>query len=138
MNQSEIEPKDRDQRMGRQPEGDSVEAGKLSTADLAYGKRDGAEVSSNTEHEGLIPQDASSTFQGRWSEIQTRFVDEPQDSVREADGLVTEVIQRLAQRFADERQQLEGQWQGGGKVSTEDLRLALQHYRSFFQRLLAA
>jgi len=72
----------------------------------------------------------------QWKEIQTRFVDEPQQAVRDADALVANVMQRLAQMFASERAQLEAQWAGGGDPSTEDLRLGLQRYRSFFERLL--
>jgi hypothetical protein len=90
----------------------------------------------NATKEPLIPDDGSR--KGRWEEIQARFVDEPKKSVEDADGLVAEVIQQLASKFAEERSKLESQWQGGGEASTEDLRLAMQHYRSFFQRLLAA
>jgi hypothetical protein len=86
--------------------------------------------------EPLIPDDGSRTM--RWQEIQARFVDEPKTAVEEADGLVAEVIQQLASKFAAERSNLESQWQGGGDASTEDLRQAMQHYRDFFQRLLAA
>jgi hypothetical protein len=90
----------------------------------------------NATKEPLIPDDGSR--KGRWEEIQAHFVDEPKKSVEEADGLVAEVIQQLASKFAEERSKLESQWQGGGEASTEDLRLAMQHYRDFFQRLLAA
>ena len=86
----------------------------------------------------LIPQAVASSYRDRWTSIQTNFVDEPQNAVREADGLVAEVIQRVAQRFAEERHNLEGQWSSGAEASTEDLRQALQHYRDFFRRLLAA
>ena len=55
-----------------------------------------------------------------------------------ADQLVAEIMQRLAESFARERSDLEQQWDRGEDVSTEDLRVALQRYRSFFQRLLAA
>jgi hypothetical protein len=47
-------------------------------------------------------------------------------------------MQRLAAGFSDERERLEGQWDQGDDVSTEDLRVALTRYRSFFDRLLAA
>lgn len=90
----------------------------------------------NTTSESLIPDDGSRNL--RWQEIQSRFVDDPKKSVQDADGLVAEVIQQLASRFAEERSKLESQWQGGGEASTEDLRLAMQHYRDFFQRLMAA
>jgi len=73
----------------------------------------------------------------RWSDIQAAFVDSPQQAVQDADALVADLMQHLAQMFATERQQLEGQWSRGGTVSTEDLRVSLQRYRSFFQRLLS-
>jgi hypothetical protein len=76
-------------------------------------------------------------FRSRWSDIQTGFVDEPRRVVEQADSLVAEVIQRLATVFADERAQLEQQWGQGDDVSTEGLRVALQRYRSFFDRLLS-
>ena len=58
--------------------------------------------------------------------------------MEQADSLVAEVIQRLTQMFAQEREQLEQQWARGGEVGTEELRVAPQHYRSFFERLLSA
>ena len=73
----------------------------------------------------------------QWEAIQAGFVDEPRRAVEQADSLVAEVIQRLAKSFADERTRLEGQWSRGDQVGTEDLRVALQRYRSFFQDLLA-
>ena len=77
-------------------------------------------------------------LRGRWSNVQTGFVDEPRRAVEEADKLVAAVMQRLAEGFAKERANLEKQWDGGDNVSTEDLRVALQRYRSFFDRLLNA
>ena len=74
----------------------------------------------------------------RWEEIQASFVDEPRDSVAQADALVADLMQRLATGFSAERERLEGQWDSGDDVSTEDLRVALTRYRSFFERLLSA
>jgi hypothetical protein len=76
-------------------------------------------------------------FKGRWSEIQAGFVDEPRRAVQQADTLVSDVISRIADSFGRERTQLEQEWDRGGGVSTEDLRQALQRYRSFFSRLLS-
>jgi hypothetical protein len=70
--------------------------------------------------------------------VQVGFVDDPQGTVKEADTLVAELMQRLAQTFAEERASLESQWERGTDVSTEDLRVTIQRYRSFFDRLLAA
>ncbi|WP_367776033.1 hypothetical protein [Mycolicibacterium rhodesiae] len=78
-----------------------------------------------------------SKLRSRWDDIQAAFVDDPSGCVRQADGLVEEVIEQLTSRFADARSQLEAQWARGESASTEDLRVALTRYREFFQRLLA-
>lgn len=84
----------------------------------------------------LSPEEAKD-FRARWDAIQVGFVDEPRRAVEQADSLVAGAMKRLAEMFADERAKLEGQWDRGGNVSTEDLRLALRRYRSFFGRLLS-
>jgi|SRR5579862_2923801 len=77
-------------------------------------------------------------FRTRWTEIQSDFVDDPRHVVEQADGLVAEVMKRLTDQFTETRESLESQWGRSEDVSTEDLRVALQRYRSFFERLLAA
>jgi hypothetical protein len=77
-------------------------------------------------------------FRSRWSNVQAGFVDEPRRAVEDADGLVAQLMKKLAEGFANERQRLEKHWDSGENVSTEDLRIALQRYRSFFDRLLKA
>jgi hypothetical protein len=76
-------------------------------------------------------------YRTQWDAIQTGFVDEPRKAVQEADALVAVIVKRLSEVFADERNSLEHQWDKGDQVSTEDLRLALRKYRSFFERLLS-
>jgi hypothetical protein len=110
-----------------------------STADLVREADDvDTDVAEADGREPLFADDETERFRSRWQEIQTGFVDEPQRSVQEADGLVAELMQRLAETFSDERSRLESQWAEGGDASTEDLRVALQRYRSFFDRLLSA
>jgi hypothetical protein len=75
-------------------------------------------------------------FRSQWSKVQTGFVDEPRRTVEDADKLVAAVMERLAEGFAKERSALEKRWDSGDNMSTENLRLALQRYRSFFDRLL--
>ena len=84
----------------------------------------------------LFSESEMGDFRSQWSKIQTGFVDEPRRTVEDADKLVAAVMRRLAEGFANERSGLEKQWESGDNVSTEDLRLALQRYRSFFDRLL--
>ena len=128
--------------------------GQLTTADLAYPKRETTEVGGTSDsrvdgeranagtvssaESALLSEGDRSKYQEQWGSIQTKFIDEPKECVQEADALVAGVIQQLATKFAEQRTSLEQQWGSGGEASTEDLRQALQHYRSFFQRLLAA
>jgi hypothetical protein len=96
------------------------------------------EETGSAEVGSLLPQADETDLRARWEEIQTRFVDDPRQAVEDADALVAGVMKRLAEGFAQAREQLEGQWSRGEDVGTEDLRVALQRYRSFFQRLLSA
>jgi len=102
----------------------------LTTKDLVKKTDDARSVA-------LFAPDEAQDMRGRWEKIQIGFVDEPRDSVQQADQLVATVIQRLAQIFADERNRLEHEWGKGDDVSTEDLRMALRRYRSLFDRLLS-
>jgi hypothetical protein len=85
----------------------------------------------------LFAGNEADDFRHRWGDIQTGFVDEPRQAVERADALVAAAIKRLAEVFAQERSTLEQQWARGADVSTEDLRVALQRYRGFFDRLLS-
>lgn len=85
----------------------------------------------------LFADDELNGYRTRWSAIQTGFVDEPRRAVEEADTLVAELMQRLAEVFSEERRGLEAHWERSDQVSTEDLRIAMRRYRSFFERLLS-
>jgi hypothetical protein len=85
----------------------------------------------------LFAQNDTQDFRARWEKIQIGFVDEPRKAVEQADELVASAIKRLAEVFATERQKLEAEWDKTDNVSTEDLRVALRRYRSFFDRLLS-
>jgi len=110
-----------------QPAGDVMDGSTSSTSDMQDDAR-----------RPLFAEQELDGYRSRWQTVQVRFVDDPRDTVKEADALVAELMQRLAQTFSEERSDLEGQWERGTDVSTEDLRVAMQRYRSFFDRLLAA
>lgn len=96
-------------------------------------------ASENEENEGLVAlfeDEESSRFRTEWLNIQSKFVDNPRASVREADELVASVLKSVTMSFHNRRSSLEKEWNSGGNVSTEDLRVALKRYRSFFDRLL--
>ncbi len=99
--------------------------------------RTAGSTATDDEREPLLDDNDSETFRGRWSDIQAHFVDEPQSSVEEAHRLVGELMEHLQRTFSDERKRLERVWEGGDDVSTEDLRVVLTRYRSFFNRLLS-
>lgn len=97
-----------------------------------------ASMSSTALYEGPLFVDSElKDFRRRWDQVQASFVDEPRQAVAQADSLVASVVQRIAEQFAAEREQLEQQWDSGANVSTEDLRQAFKRYRAFFGRLLA-
>ena len=86
----------------------------------------------------LLDPQAAEDMRRRWSDTQARFVDDPREAVQTADGLVAELMQTLARGFAAHKGELEEHWRSGGDPDTEQLRQALQRYRSFFDRLLSA
>jgi len=130
-----------------------IEEREFTTADpasfgVAHEQPDGPRLLKGTEPETphkaaavsapmpLFSESEMADFRSQWSKVQTGFVDEPRQTVAEADQLVASVMKRLAEGFANERSGLEKQWDRGDNVSTEELRVALQRYRSFFDRLL--
>jgi hypothetical protein len=134
-----------DENMDR---GASPSSGGLSTSDLARGSATGGESgdvqretvsqsSGKASETPLFDTKESGDFKSQWQTIQAAFVDDPRRAVKEADSLVVQTMKRLAEIFADEREKLEAQWGSGEDVDTEALRVALQRYRSFFDRLLS-
>jgi hypothetical protein len=107
-----------------------------STAPAAPAAADAGTADTATKAGHLLAADDAEAFRARWTDVQHSFVDAPRQAVEQADGLVAELMQHLAKTFADERGKLEGQWDQGDDVSTEDLRTAFQRYRLFFERLL--
>ena len=93
-----------------------------------------------SEDEQLAPlflPDVAKDFRSRWDDVQRSFVDDPRQAVRQADELVAQVMKSLAETFSNERAKLEAQVDQTGKASTENLRITLRRYRSFFDRLLS-
>jgi hypothetical protein len=96
----------------------------------------GAQMAREQPAAQLFPDTECHDFRARWERIQVNFVDEPRRAVQEADGLVADTMKRLIDNFSGERKKMEAVWVRGDDVSTEDLRVSLQRYRSFFNRLL--
>jgi hypothetical protein len=113
--------------------------GDVRASNVASGSAAGAAAARAPEEEraALFAGNEANELRARWDSIQVGFVDEPRKAVQEADALVSSTIKRLSEVFANERQNLEQQWGRNDNVSTEDLRVALRRYRSFFSRLLA-
>jgi hypothetical protein len=87
--------------------------------------------------DALFADDELAGLRARWAGVQAGFVDDPKECVQKADVLVSDLVDQLTTGFAHARSRLEEQWARGEEASTEDLRLALMHYREFFERLLA-
>jgi hypothetical protein len=121
--------------------GDTTRSEEARTARIAdrrgVSSGDHPKAATTADEMQLFRQEDTSELSRRWSDIQASFVDEPRRAVELADTLVAETMQRLAQMFAGAREDLERQWDRGENVTTEDLRVTLQRYRAFFDRLLA-
>jgi len=95
------------------------------------------ETSRSSTEETLFGDADLADLRARWAGVQAAFVDDPKDCVQKADVLVSDLVDQLTTGFAHARSRLEEQWSRGEEASTEDLRVALMHYREFFERLLA-
>lgn len=94
-------------------------------------------VPSEADLAPLFKDQEAEQFRAHWLKIQNYFIDNPNASVRAADELVAIVIENITTTFATKRTALENQWKRRDKVSTEELRIVLKRYRSFFNRLLS-
>jgi hypothetical protein len=129
------EEEDTHSRKVEPPEGAAKEAERPRVDRGTENQQDGW---TRDELERLLDDADSERYRARWHELQIAFVDDPRDAVAAADELVAELMRHLAKRFNQERVSLENQWSRGDDVSTEDLRVNLQRYHSFFERLLSA
>lgn len=98
--------------------------------------RDTVEPREASANESFLPPDRMDDFRERWDDIQAEFVDDPRTSVQKAHGLVSSLVNELNDVFTRERSGLESQWNRGEDADTENLRVALQRYRAFLNRLL--
>jgi len=117
----------------------AVGGGEVDTINPANRIADAVEpaVKPDSSRTMLFPNNEAERMRSEWTDIQTAFVDAPRDAVQRADQLVAGTMKHIAEVFAGERRNLEQQWDRGDNVTTEDLRVALQRYRAFFDRLLS-
>jgi hypothetical protein len=93
----------------------------------------------DTDEDGnaaLVSADRAESYGSRWNSVKGEFVDEPRRAVADADALVGELLDELQELFKAQRSDIE-RGLDADETSTEDLRLALRRYRSFFDRLLS-
>ena len=128
-------PVPEDQPLTSQAERRGMKPGNVSTSGAAAAPA--RQKEKDEEQAPLFTVDEAKDFRARWDSVQAGFVDEPRRAVESADQLVAATMKRLAEIFSAERQALEHQWDRGDSISTEELRLALRRYRSFFGRLLS-
>jgi hypothetical protein len=125
---------DDDDRGGEDGESES---GALQSSHLGAAGAEG-EFSADEERAPLFTAEETDRFRERWADLQTGFIDRPRQVVEQADELVSDLMQQITAGFTERRSKLEEQWSEGDQASTEDLRVALTRYRSFFNRLLSA
>jgi hypothetical protein len=141
MTDSPDEPVSEAPRM--KDEGTAVAPERAPAAETAAPSAEAPEVEPpSAKHESsadevLFAGDDLAELRARWAGVQAAFVDDPKECVQKADVLVSDLVEQLTTGFTQARSRLEEQWSRGKEASTEDLRLALMHYREFFERLLA-
>jgi hypothetical protein len=112
---------------------DQVDSGQMSSGQTISGHTAQPDAG---QRERLVPEDRAASYGARWDAVKGSFVDEPREAVAQADALVGELLDELETLFHEQRRSIE-QGLDADETSTEDLRLALRRYRSFFERLLA-
>jgi hypothetical protein len=80
------------------------------------------------------PAGIAARTQGPWNEIQAMFVDDPLASIARAAGLVDDRVEELIQSVRERQHSVQSAWQANS-AGTEELRVALQHYRTFWNNL---
>ena len=120
-----------------EPSAPSAEPPTGVDAPVAAAQQHSVDERESSTVEVLFADDDLTEMRGRWAAVQAAFVDDPKDCVQKADVLVSDLVDQLTTGFAHARSRLEEQWDRGEEASTEDLRVALMHYREFFERLLA-
>jgi hypothetical protein len=114
-------------------------SGQMQSGQMQSGQTQSGQQTASAEHERherLLPEDHAAAYGSRWDAVKGTFVDEPREAVAQADALVGELLEELETLFREQRRSIE-QGLDTDETSTEDLRLALRRYRSFFERLLA-
>jgi hypothetical protein len=125
-------PQTEDESLAAEPAADTTGPGAE-----AVGEEPPSARRESSAQEMLFAGDDLADLRARWAGVQAAFVDDPKECVQKADVLVSDLVEQLTTGFAQARSHLEEQWSRGKEASTEDLRLALMHYREFFERLLA-
>ena len=132
---------DRTETTERQEESATQRQQTWSTSAAQGERTESAEQREQTPESGggeqvrLISEETAHDMRTRWDAIQGTFVDNPRNSVNDADSLVSDLLQKVSDTFEQQHHELENQWKQG-EPSTEDLRNALHRYRSLFDRLL--
>jgi hypothetical protein len=115
---------------------ETADVRRSETTDRAETGADRQADSGERQRTTLIEPERAESYDGRWNELKSEFVDDPRRAVRGANQLVGEVLDELEELFRRQRADLE-HGLDSEQTTTEDLRVALGRYRSFFDRLLS-
>ncbi|MEV0143942.1 MULTISPECIES: hypothetical protein [unclassified Nonomuraea] len=127
----------------REPYATGVSTGPGPAVDEDVAGADGGAAPSHAAPAEIVLFDQDpAEVQARWRELQAGFVDDPNEAVQRADGLVGEVVEALTSALTSRTSELRRRWNDsdgddGGRTDTEQLRLALREYRTVLERLLA-
>jgi len=80
----------------------------------------------NRDDEGAWPEMAS--YRRRFEELQSQFIEEPKETVKKAESLVEEAVERMVSSLHDRVNHIHSEL-GDGTDDTERLRMAMRRYR---------
>ena len=80
----------------------------------------------NRDDEGAWPEMTS--YRRRFEELQSQFIEEPKETVKKAESLVEEAVERMVSSLHDRVNHIHSEL-GDGTDDTERLRMAMRRYR---------
>lgn len=91
------------------------------------------EASSTTRK--LLLDENRTTLAKRWRSLEERFIDDPAQTVDEADQLVEQAVGDITTALDKRRTEVRDRWAERDDATTEQLREALHHYRVLLGQL---
>ncbi|MFJ3704138.1 MULTISPECIES: hypothetical protein [Streptomyces] len=124
-----------DQKLGG-PDGLGVPPAPRTAPTAAHTERTGRQEAVGTGSP-LVPRGDQDKLSQRMQHAVTDFVESPRRAVEEAESTFDQIVAGLTEALTERKRVLRASWQEQDtEAQTEELRVALQHYRDLSEQLL--